>query len=82
MNLWFSEEMTLMYICIPKLRKEDFNQELLGTSKIYKRYVCECYVLYFMPHDMIKCGMQSYMCSEPLCDKRLIVISISIAFNY
>ena len=54
MNLWFHEEMTLMYICMPELLKEDFSQGMLVTSNIYKRYVCECYVWYFIHHGMIK----------------------------
>ena len=82
MNLWFSEEMTLMYICIPKLLKEDFNQEMLGTSNIYKRYVCECYVWYFIHHGMIKCWLQSYICSEFLCEKgnkKIVIMCIGNA---
>ena len=51
MNLWFHEEMTLVYICMLELIKEDFNQ-VLGTSISYKK-VRMCNFWYFVHHDMM-----------------------------
>ena len=40
-----------MYICMPKFLKEDFNQEVVGTSMQNIRYVCNFW--YFTHDDMM-----------------------------
>ena len=74
MNLWFHEEMNLMYTCMPELLKEDFSQGMLVTSNIYNRYVCECYVWYFIHHGMIKCWLKSYIYVVKFCGINVINI--------
>ena len=51
MNQRFCEEMALMYICMSEFLKDDFIQEVVGTSMPYKRYVCDFW--YFTHHYMM-----------------------------
>ena len=43
---------------MPELLKENYIQEVIGTSVTYKKYACECYVWYFMHHE---CWLQRYI---------------------
>ena len=52
MNLWLCEEMNFIYICMPKLLKENFIQEVLETSRFYKR-VCVYDFWYFTHPNMM-----------------------------
>ena len=72
-----------MYICMLEFLKENFGQEVFGTSMPYKKYVCDFW--YFTHHDMmneenIGCKViyeVNFLCEK--YDKMIVVMCIGNA---